>query len=87
VGVAAFVPRRHPSIERTEISRRATGSDLSRERKALRSKRETTRATLARERLIQERQALKRKQKRAVAAAARDAQPGESDGRSSETVG
>ena len=51
----------------------------------MRSKRQTTKAKLARERLIQERRALKREKKQAAAAAARDAQVGEATG-SSETV-
>jgi hypothetical protein len=50
----------------------------------MKSKRQTTRAKLARERLVQERHALKQEKKRA-AAAARDAQTGEATG-SSETV-
>ena len=50
----------------------------------MRSKRQTTRAKLERERLVQERRALKREKKRA-AAAGRDAQTGEEAG-SSETV-
>lgn len=46
-----------------------------RERKAsMKSKRQTTIAKLARERLVQERRALKREKKQAAAAAAREAQ-------------
>ena len=40
----------------------------------MKSKRQTTRAKLARERLIQERRALKREKKQAAAAAGRDVQ-------------
>jgi hypothetical protein len=40
----------------------------------MKSKRQTTLAKLARERLVQERRALKREKKQAAAAAARDAQ-------------
>ena len=43
----------------------------------MKSKRHTTRAKLARERLIQERRALKREKKQAAAAAAREAQAGD----------
>ena len=45
----------------------------------MRSKRQTTRAKLERERLVQERRALKRERKQA-AAAARDAETGEAPG-------
>jgi hypothetical protein len=51
----------------------------------MKSKRHTTRAKLARERLIQERRVLKREKKQAAAAAARDVEPVEAIG-SSETV-
>jgi hypothetical protein len=51
----------------------------------MKSKRQTTKAKLARERLIQERRDLKREKKQAAAAAARDVQIGEATG-SSETV-
>ncbi len=50
------------------------------------SKRQTTRAKLARERLIQERRTLKREKKQAAAAARRDVQTAAAIG-SSETVG
>jgi hypothetical protein len=43
----------------------------------MKSKRQTTKAKLARERLVQERRALKREKKQAAAAAARDAQAAE----------
>jgi hypothetical protein len=43
----------------------------------MKSKRQTTRAKLERERLVQERRALKREKKQAAAAAARDAQAAE----------
>ena len=46
----------------------------------MKSKRQTTMAKLARERLVQERRALKREKKRAAAAAARDAQAAEASG-------
>ena len=51
----------------------------------MKSKRQTTRAKLTRERLIQERRALKREKKQAAAAAARGAQTVDSTG-SSEAV-
>jgi hypothetical protein len=47
----------------------------------MKSKRQTTRAKLERERLVQERRALKREKKQAAAAAARDAHaPEHADG-------
>ena len=51
----------------------------------MKSKRQTTRAKLARERLIQERRALKREKKQAAAAVGRDVQTVAAIG-SSETV-
>ena len=48
----------------------------------MKSKRQTTMAKLARERLVQERRALKREKKRAAAAAAREAQAAEANGES-----
>jgi hypothetical protein len=48
----------------------------------MRSKRQTTMAKLARERLVQERRALKREKKQAAAAAAREAQRVEATGSS-----
>jgi hypothetical protein len=46
----------------------------------MKSKRQTTMAKLARERLVQERRALKREKKQAAAAAAREAQTVEDAG-------
>lgn len=46
----------------------------------MKSKRQTTKAKLARERLVEERRALKREKKQAAAAAARDAQADEASG-------
>ena len=45
----------------------------------MKSKRQTTMAKLARERLVQERRALKREKKQAAAAAAREAQAVDAD--------
>jgi hypothetical protein len=51
-----------------------SGRDVERERNGLmKSKRQTTRAKLARERLVQERRALKREKKQAAAAARNEA--------------
>jgi hypothetical protein len=73
-----------PPIEPSGINERTTASDAPRERKAsMKSKRQTTRAKLERERLVQERRALKREKKQA--AAGREAQTGDAT-RSSETV-
>jgi hypothetical protein len=59
----------------------------STERKAfMKSKRQTTRAKLERERLVQERRALKREKKNAAAAAARDAQAAEQASGSPDTA-
>jgi hypothetical protein len=74
------------SIERSDDERTRDGEGPPSERKAsMKSKRQTTRAKLARERLIQERRALKREKKQAAAAVGRDVQTVAAIG-SSETV-
>jgi hypothetical protein len=74
VGVAAL-RRGATSIERSDDERKRDGEGQPSERKAsMKSKRQTTRAKLARERLVQDRRVLKREKKQFAATAARDIQ-------------
>jgi hypothetical protein len=76
VGAAAFLSRHH----HTPIM---LGGSRTREREegiSMKSKRQTTIAKLARERLVQERRARKREKKQAAAAAAREAPPTADEG-------